>query len=79
MWVYASHISGLTLSLNSSAYSVAESDGFVNVCVLGLQGKGSTSVNATISTQDVSATSLFPLQCLWVFIITYTHLSVPVV
>ena len=67
MWVYASHISGLTLSLNASAYSVAESDGFVNVCVFGLRGKGSTAVSATISTQDISATSLFTLQCLWAF------------
>ena len=50
-----SHISGLTLSLNASVYSVGESDGFVKVCVLGLQGNGSTSANATIATQDVSA------------------------
>ena len=57
-----SYISGLTLSLNSSTYSVAESDGFVNVCVLGLRGTGNASATATISTQDISATSLFILQ-----------------
>lgn len=85
MWVYASQISGLTLSLNASAYSVAESDGFVNVCVLGLRGKGSTEVNATISTLDISATSLFILQCPWAFNISliqskrHSHPSVPVV
>ena len=53
-----SHTSGLTLSLNASAYSIAESDGFVNICVFGLRGTGSTSATATISTQDISATSL---------------------
>jgi len=60
-----SHISGLTLTLNSSTYSVAESDGFVSVCVFGLRGSGSTSANATIYTQAISATSLFnfALQC----------------
>jgi len=73
MWVYASHVSGLTLSLNASAYSVAESDGFVNICVLGVRGKGNTTVNATISTQDISAISLFTLHCSWTFNITYTQ------
>jgi len=53
-----SHISGLTLSLNASAYSVAESDGFVNICIFGLRGNGSTSTTATISTEDISATRL---------------------
>ena len=54
-----SHISGLTLSLNASAYSVAENGGSVNVCVLGLRGTRSSSATATISTQDISAIGLF--------------------
>ena len=54
-----SYISGLTLSLNSSTYSIAESDGFVKVCVLGLRGTESASATATISTQAISATGLF--------------------
>ena len=57
-----SHIPGLTLSLNASAYSVAESDGSVNICVFGLWGTGTTSATATISTEAISATSLFRLQ-----------------
>jgi len=57
---YISHIAGLTLSLNASAYSVAESDGFVRICVLGLQSIGnSISATATISTYDISARGLF--------------------
>ena len=55
-------ISGLTLSLNGFAYSVGESDGSVNICVLGLGGTGSSTATATISTQDISAISLYTLQ-----------------
>jgi len=57
--IYITDNDVLTLSLTASAYSVAESGGPVNVCVLGLRGTRSSSATATISTQDISATSSF--------------------
>ena len=41
-------ISGLTLSLYGFGYYIDESDGSVNVCVMGLGGTGSSSATATI-------------------------------
>ena len=69
-----SYISGLTLSLSASTYSVGESDGSLRVCILGLRGTGSTSATATIATQDISATSSFIFLFYWGLSQVQTHL-----